>query len=78
MAAMAVSLVSLVFGNLLTMNPFFNATIDVRGGFLFNSLLLAYLLPGLFLGAIAWLQQHKRPAWYLKTLGGVSLAALIA
>ena len=44
---------------------------------MFNTLLLAYLLPGLFLGAIAWLQQDKRPDWYLKTLGGVSLAALI-
>ncbi|NNF80950.1 MAG: DUF2339 domain-containing protein, partial [Rhizobiales bacterium] len=78
MAAMGVSLVCLVFGNLISMNPFFNATVDVRGGFAFNSLLLAYLLPGLFLGAIAWLQQHKRPGWYLKTLGGVSLAAMIA
>ncbi len=78
MGAMGLSLASLVFGNLISFNPFFNAAVDVRGGSVFNSLLLAYLLPGLFLGAIAWLQQHKRPDWYLKMLGGVSLAALIA
>ena len=78
MAAMGVSLVSLVLGVLTSFNPFFNATVDVAGGFVFNSLLLAYLLPGLLLGAIAWLQQNKRPSWYLKTLGGVSLACLVA
>ncbi|MEM8645777.1 MAG: DUF2339 domain-containing protein, partial [Pseudomonadota bacterium] len=78
MAAMGVSLVSLVFGVLIALNPFFNATADVAGGFVFNSLLLAYLLPGLLLGAIAWLQQNKRPSWYLKTLGGVSLTCLVA
>lgn len=77
MAAMGVSLISLVFGNLIVLNPFFNATVEVGGGIVFNTLLLAYLLPGLFLGAIAWLQKEKRPDWYLKTLGGVSLAALI-
>ena len=78
MAAMGVSLFSLVFGALISLNPFFNATVDIAGGFVFNSLLLAYLLPGLLLGAIAWLQQDKRPGWYLKALGGVSLACLVA
>lgn len=78
MAAMALSLISLAFGNLFGLNPVLNDGVVVRGGFVFNSLLLAYLLPGLLLGAIAWLQQHKRPGWYLKLLGGVSLTMLIA
>ncbi|MEM8688881.1 MAG: DUF2339 domain-containing protein [Pseudomonadota bacterium] len=78
MAAMGVSLLSLVFGVLISLNPFFNATVEIEGGYIFNSLLLSYLLPGLLLGAIAWLQQTKRPGWYLKTLGGVSLACLVA
>lgn len=78
MAAMAISLISLVFGSLFGLNPVLNDDVVVQGGFVFNSLLLAYLLPGAFLGAIAWLQQQKRPDWYLKILGGVSLTLLIA
>lgn len=77
MGAMGISLLNLLFGSLLALNPLFNPDETVNGGFLFNTLLLAYLVPGLALGAIAWLQQERRPTWYLKTLGGVGLLLLV-
>lgn len=76
MLAMGVSLLNLVFGNLLFLNPLFNASSVVKGGFILNSLILAYLLPGVFLAAIAWLQRKARPDWYVKALSVVSLVLI--
>lgn len=77
MGAMGVSLFSLVVGAMLAENPMLESATIVKGGMFFNTLLLAYFAPGLLLGLIAWLQKERRPGWYIKTLGGISLAALI-
>ena len=45
----------------------------VKGGFLLNSLFLAYFLPALVLGLIAYLGRKSRPAWFLILAGGLSL-----
>lgn len=76
MLAMGVSLLNLVFGSLLLLNPLLNEESLVKGGSILNSLVLAYLLPGLFLAAIAWMQRERRPARYIKTLCVVSLILL--
>ncbi|MEM7427644.1 MAG: DUF2339 domain-containing protein [Pseudomonadota bacterium] len=77
MAAMGVSLLSILFGSLFVFSPLMASWNVVKGGPIFNTLLLGYFAPGLFLGLIAWLQQERRPGWYVKTLGGVSLLLLI-
>lgn len=78
MLAMGVSILSLVFGNLLTFNPLINAGSQVIGGTVLNSLVLAYFLPGVFLATIAWMQRKRHPAWYLEMLGFTSLVLLFA
>ncbi len=61
-----------VLGVCLIKNPLFDGAL-VKGGFVFNSLFLAYLLPALVLGLVAYLGRKTRPGWYLALAGGLSL-----
>ena len=76
MLAIGISLLTFatfVFGVCLARAPIFNAAETVSGGGVFNSLLLAYLLPALLLAAIAWFTRHKHPSYYIKAAAALSL-----
>ena len=64
-----ISLVIVLFGHLGALNPLFTnastGTIPVV-----NMLLLAYLLPGLALGGLAWFARPYRPLWWVRALTG--------
>ena len=47
---------------------------EVIGGAIFNSLMLAYLLPAILAAALAYFSWGVRPQWYVRTAGGVALA----
>ncbi|EYD74896.1 hypothetical protein Rumeso_03537 [Rubellimicrobium mesophilum DSM 19309] len=53
------------------LNPFFNAWEVVRGSQPFDTLLVAYLLPALALGALAWRLDRLRGRVVLVVAGGV-------
>lgn len=78
--ATGVSLLTLaifVFGICLAKAPLFNAAVQVSGGVVLNSLLIAYLLPAILLAGIAALSYTKRPESYVKLVAGLSLAGLM-
>jgi uncharacterized membrane protein len=78
--AIGVSLVALavfILGVCLGKAPLFNDLTPIRGGFVLNSLLLAYLLPALLLVAIAWLSRGKRPKAYVQLVAGLSLVSIM-
>ncbi len=47
---------------------------EVIGGAIFNSLMLAYLLPAILAAALAYFSWGVRPQWYVQTAGAVALA----
>ena len=47
---------------------------EVIGGAIFNSLMLAYLLPAILAAALAYVSWGVRPQWYVRTAGAVALA----
>ncbi len=57
------SLVTGVAGLAVINNPFFSFE-DVVGGAVFNSLLLAYAVPAVLAGVLAWQSRRSRPLWY--------------
>jgi len=71
------ALTGFILSVVLAMNPLFNADIDVKGGLLFNSLLLAFLLPALLLGAIVVLSRNSRPKAYLRGLSGLGFVSFM-
>ena len=66
------TMAAFALGVCLLKNPLFDGAL-VKGGFLLNSLFLAYFLPALVLGLIAYLGRKSRPAWFLILAGGLSL-----
>jgi uncharacterized membrane protein len=78
--AMGVSLVTLfVFaaGLCLFKAPLLNGASLISGNMLFNSLILAYLLPAVLLGGIAWLSQKSRPKPYVRAVAALSLLGIM-
>lgn len=51
------------FGLLLIENPLITND-EIAGGIVFNSLIIAYLLPSILAGALALAEQNVRPWWY--------------
>ncbi len=78
--AMGVSLVTLLAfaaGLCLFKAPLLNGASHISGNALFNSLILAYLLPAILLGGIAGLSQKSRPKAYVRAVAGLSLLAVM-
>jgi uncharacterized membrane protein len=59
-------------GLLIFENPLFNRQ-PIAGGAIINSLLLAYLLPALMAGLVAWIALGVRPRWYVGMAGALGL-----
>jgi uncharacterized membrane protein len=57
--------------------PLFNSNTLIKGGVVFNTLLIAYLLPAILLAAIAWNSKNRRPLLYIQVVGGLALAAIL-
>jgi len=75
MAAGMFSVIAIVTQHFGVLNPLF--TDESTGRIpVFNLLFLAYLLPALAAGALAWYARGKRPAWYSAMLA--CLGALLA
>lgn len=62
------------FGLLLGENPLFTDE-PVLGGGVFNTLVLAYLVPAVLAAGVAWFARAHRPAWYVR--GALALALLL-
>ena len=73
----AVSFGLSAIGLLLVENPFFSER-EVSGGVVFNSLILAYLLPAILAGVLARVEQHARPRAYALSSAILSLLLLSA
>jgi len=61
----------------LFMAPLLAHSVPVKGGALFNSLLLGYLLPAIMLAAIAWFSRSNRSKPYVRIVGGLTLLAAL-
>ncbi len=68
----AVTLLISGFGLALAVNPLWSGE-PVIGGSIFNSLLLAYLLPAVLAGLLARNARGVRPAWYVNSAAGLCL-----
>lgn len=80
MLSMGLSLAALagfILSVVLAMNPLFNADIEIKGGLILNSLLLAFLLPAILLGALAVLSRNSRPKAYVRGLGGLGFVSFM-
>ena len=78
--AVGISMLTLmlfVFGVCLIYNPIFNPDSLVKGGIIFNNLMLAFLIPSLILGAIGWFARDKRDEIYLRLCVGLSLGSFL-
>lgn len=62
---------------ILAMNPLLNANISIKGIGVLNSLVIAYLLPALLLGAIALVSRRSRPKAYVRGLAGLGLLSFM-
>jgi uncharacterized membrane protein len=51
------------FGLLIVENPLLTND-EIVGGIVFNSLIIAYLLPSILAGALAFTERNARPHWY--------------
>jgi uncharacterized membrane protein len=69
----AMTAATCVLGLGMVANPLWSGE-DVIGGAVFNSLLLAYLLPAILAAALAYVARGVRPEWYVRTAAGVALA----
>lgn len=74
-AISCISLALFAFGICLLANPLLSANTTLNGGYVINSLLLAYLLPAILLGAVTFLTRNRPPAWYPRLTGALSLIA---
>ena len=77
MVVSLVTLMILLFGVCFALNPLLNEDIIVSGGYLLNSLTLAYLIPSVVLALAAHLCGPDRPKPYVMLLGGLSLFSLL-
>ncbi len=73
----ALTLFAFLYGLCLYQAPLFNYKSVINGGVVFNSLILAYLLPAVLLGAIAWMSRGKRPKAYIRGVAGLSFTGLM-
>ena len=73
----AVTLVIFVLAVCLGMNPLLNEDYHVKGIFVLNTLLLAYLLPSLLCGAIAFWTKGSRPQGYVKAMAGLGFISFM-
>ena len=73
----AVTLVIFVLIICLGMNPLLNETYHVKGVFVLNTLLLAYLLPSLLCVAIAFWTKGSRPPSYVKAMAGLGFISFM-
>ncbi len=68
-----------VLGLLLVNNPLFNGSSErIVGGPIFNSLLVAYLLPAVAAVVLAQLAREKRPPWFAKAALGLGFVLALA
>jgi len=80
MLAMGVSLITFLifaFGICMGKAPLFSSHETMTSGVFFNSLLLAYLLPAILLGAIAWASKNRRPLPYVQFTAGLALLSFM-
>jgi len=73
--------INLAFNNLILANPMLSGNTIVHGGAVLNSLLTAFLVPGLLLGAAAATCGTKEHPWMeiaRKLLGGAALLSVVA
>lgn len=61
-----------VVGLFILENPLFTGR-AISGGLIFNALILAYLLPSLLAGGLAYVERDARPAYYAVTSAILSL-----
>ncbi len=61
-----------VLGLCFIFAPLLNDNINIKGGIVFNTLILAYALPTILMALIIYLGQKKRPEHYIKLLGGLT------
>jgi uncharacterized membrane protein len=73
----AIALIFVVLGLGLVQNPWLTGE-RIAGARLFNSLIPAYLLPGLMALYVARLSRGLKPDWYSNAAGGVALALVLA
>lgn len=73
----AIALLFVVLGLGLVQNPWLTDE-RIAGAGLFNSLLPAYLLPGLLALYVARLSRGLKPDWYSNAAAGVALALVLA
>lgn len=77
MGISGITLALFVLGVCFVHNPLLNKMTLVKGGAVFNNLMLAFLLPALGLAGIAWLGRKTRSAHYLRVCGGLSLVSFM-
>jgi len=73
----AVTRVIFVLAVCLGMNPLLNEDYHVKGIFVLNTLLLAYLLPSLLCGAIEFWTKGSRPQGYVKAMAGLGFISFM-
>ena len=66
-----------VFAVCISMNPLFNSNYLVKGNAILNSLVLAYGLPAILLGAIVYWTRGSRPESYIRLLSGLGLVSFM-
>ena len=71
------TMAAFALGILFVQNPLFEADNPVKGGAALNTLFLAFLVPAVFLGLIAYWARKSRPQWYLAFAGGLALIGWI-
>ena len=72
-----VGFVAIVVQHFVVLNPLITGD-SVGSGFLFNDLLVAYLLPALLAAALYLVAKDKRPATYVKAAGALALILAFA
>ncbi len=77
MALGAISVVSVLVGHLLALNPL-NTNASIGPWPVVDLLLLAYLLPGLALGLLALFARPYRPVWWVRTLTAAGAVMVFA
>jgi uncharacterized membrane protein len=69
----AITLGVCAFGLAIVVNPLWSGD-EVIGGAVFNSLILAYLLPAILAGLLYRSARGARPDWYVRAAGALALA----
>jgi uncharacterized membrane protein len=73
MALTWVTLAIFALGLCLVLAPLFNYDATINGSTLFNSLIIAYLVPGILMGLIFWRRSQKPIDSQTKLIGGFGL-----